>query len=251
MAWISEVAGALLLGHMERLRRYARNYSFLSASVTHPTPPDQGKLIPYPLIAQQSSLPSLSETQAFKLRQLSLLSIFSSPPPASSQPSNPPQPSNLEYQYLLTQLSLPTTRALESLLVASISASLISGTLNPLSQRADISSVAPLRDLPPNSLPTLVSSFEAWEARCGSVLSELEARVQEVKKEARGKAEKQRFYDGVREELIEVVEGPEKDKGKGKGDGGGAAAGREKKRGVSGAGEGKEGRKRGGLFGRR
>ena len=83
------------------------------------------------------------------------------------------------------------------------------------------------------------------------MLSELEARVQEVKKESRIKAEKQRFYDGVREELVEVVEGPEKDKGKGKGDGGGGAAGREKKRGVSGAGEGKEGRKRGGLFGRR
>ena len=84
------------------------------------------------------------------------------------------------------------------------------------------------------------------------MLTELEARVQEVKKEARGKAEKQRFYEGVREELIEVVEGPERDKGKGKGDGGGSGnGGREKKRGVSGAGEGKEGRKRGGLFGRR
>lgn len=230
--------------------------------------------------AAKGSLPPLSDAQAFKLRQLTLISIFSASSSSSSQqqpqssfPSSPSPSSStttttttnpsLTYPHLLSRLSLPSPRALESLLIASLSNGLLSGTLNPLHQRADISSVAPLRDLPPNSIPSLTATFSAWETRCQNVLADLEARVVAVKQEAKVRAERKRVYEGVREDLIEGVAGggaeAETGKGKGKGDGsaGGAGSGGrgERKRGVSGetvsAGDGKSGRKRGGLFGRR
>ncbi|KAL8762966.1 MAG: hypothetical protein Q9184_001116 [Pyrenodesmia sp. 2 TL-2023] len=118
-----------------------------------------------------SDLPSLSPTQSHKLRQLSLLSLSTSP-------------SNLTYTALLTALSLPTIRAVEDLVISTIYAGLLTAKLNTQSQRVDVSSVSPLRDLRPGSIPTLASTLGAWEARCTSVLDELENQIREVKQKA-------------------------------------------------------------------
>ncbi|KAL8836700.1 MAG: hypothetical protein Q9170_002832 [Blastenia crenularia] len=121
--------------------------------------------------SSQSHLPKLSEQQAHKLRQLTLLSlsIF---------------PSNLTYPHLLQALFLPSVRALEDLVISSIYSGLLTAKLNTQSQRVDVSSVSPLRDLRPGSIPTLISSLDAWNTRCVSVLDDLENQVRDVKHKA-------------------------------------------------------------------
>lgn len=73
-------------------------------------------------------------------------------------------------------------------------------------------SVAPLRDLAPASVPTLISTLDDWESRCDNTLSEIEGRVQAIRDNAhvRGQVEARRkaTFEG------EVDKG-EDDKGRG------------------------------------
>lgn len=48
-----------------------------------------------------------------------------------------------------------------------------------------LSAVAPLRDLPPASIPAMLSTLDAWSARCVSTLADLEAQIEGVKADAR------------------------------------------------------------------
>ncbi|KAL8814617.1 MAG: hypothetical protein Q9223_006170, partial [Gallowayella weberi] len=112
------------------------------------------------------NLPPLSEAQAHKLRQLSLLSLSTSP-------------STLTYTHLLTALSLPSIRALEDLVISTIYAGLIVATLNTQSQRVDVSSVSPLRDLHPSRISQLITTLDTWNGRCVSVLDDLENQIKD------------------------------------------------------------------------
>jgi len=127
-----------------------------------------------PLIQKPTAtpnLPKLSPTQARKLRQLSLLTLATTP-------------SNLSYVHLQEALDLPTTRALEDLVISSIYAGLLTAKLDTLSQRVDVSSVAPLRDLKPGSIPHMVHILGDWDSRCVTVLEEIEGQVREVRRKA-------------------------------------------------------------------
>jgi COP9 signalosome complex subunit 7 len=92
--------------------------------------------------------------------------------------------SSLTYEHLLTALDLPTTRALEELITTAIYSGLITATLDPAHSLIAVTSVAPLRDLAPGSLPALQSTLQAWSQRCDSALADLEAQVEKVKREA-------------------------------------------------------------------
>ncbi|KAL5120411.1 hypothetical protein ACEQ8H_001701 [Pleosporales sp. CAS-2024a] len=116
-------------------------------------------------------LPKLSAQQHQKLLLLSLL------PLATSHRT-------LTYKHLLSALDLPTTRALEELITTAIYAGLITATLDPAHERISVTSVAPLRDLAPGSLPALQSTLRAWSRRCDAALTDLEAQVEKIKREA-------------------------------------------------------------------
>ncbi|KAL8944109.1 MAG: hypothetical protein Q9211_000700 [Gyalolechia sp. 1 TL-2023] len=135
------------------------------------------------------NLPQLSEPQAHKLRQLSLLSLSTSP-------------STLTYPYLLQALSLPSVRTLEDLVISSIYAGLLSAKLNTQSQRVDVSSVSPLRDLRPGSIPTLISALDSWNSRCVSVLDDLENQVREVKQKALTRRKKEERDEAAVDKLV-------------------------------------------------
>ncbi|KAL2039259.1 hypothetical protein N7G274_007927 [Stereocaulon virgatum] len=128
------------------------------------------------------NLPKLTLPQETKLRQLSLLSLCTSP-------------TNLTYVHLLSALDLPTVRALEDLVISTIYSGLLNAKLDTLSQRVDVSSVAPLRDLKPGSIPTMVSTFEDWDSRCVSVLADLEDQIREVKRKASNQRQRQAAHD--------------------------------------------------------
>ena len=144
------------------------------------------------------NLPKLSNVQEQKLRQLTLISLSTSP-------------STLTYPHLLSELSLPTTRALEDLVISSIYAGLLTAKLDTLSQRVDVSSVAPLRDLKPGSVPRMVSVLEDWDLRCVCVLGEIEGQVREIKR----KAQEQRRRETEHEKAVAKKMGESED-GKGK-----------------------------------
>ena len=144
------------------------------------------------------NLPKLSTVQEQKLRQLTMLSLSASP-------------SNLTYAHLLSELSLPTTRALEDLVISCIYAGLLTAKLDILSQRVDVSSVAPLRDLKPGSVPRMVSVLEDWDGRCVTVLGEIEGQVREIRR----KAQEQKRRETEHEKAVAKRMGENED-GKGK-----------------------------------
>ncbi|KAJ6126881.1 COP9 signalosome complex subunit 7 [Penicillium sp. IBT 18751x] len=128
-------------------------------------------------------LPKLSIEQTLKLRLLSLLSLSATVKP-------------LTYQSLMTALSLSSTAELESLVTTAIYASLISARLSPATTppTVNVTSVAPLRDVRPQSLPRMVSLLTQWEARCGEVVSDLEAEIARIKENAEKRHAKERTY---------------------------------------------------------
>jgi COP9 signalosome complex subunit 7 len=138
------------------------------------------------------NLPKLSAEQSLKLRLLSLLTLATTTKP-------------LTYQTLMKSLSLPTTADLESLVTTAIYANLISARLSPASTppTINVTSVAPLRDVQPQSLPQMVTLLTEWESRCGEVVTDLETEIARVKTNAQKRFAKEKAY---RERLEEMVQ---------------------------------------------
>ncbi len=139
--------------------------------------------------AATPNLPSLSDAQAHKLRQLSLLSLSTSP-------------TALTYTHLLTALSLSSTRALENLVISTIYAGLLVAKLDTKSQRVDVSSISPLRDLRPAKVPELMSTLDTWNGRCVSVLEDLENHIKEVRQKALERRKREQRDEGAVEKLV-------------------------------------------------
>ncbi|KAF2006704.1 hypothetical protein P154DRAFT_517737 [Amniculicola lignicola CBS 123094] len=117
------------------------------------------------------SLPKLSAQQHQKLLLLSLLPLSRSH-------------ATLTYAALQSSLDLPTVRALEELLTTAIYSGLLTATLDPAHSLVNVTSIAPLRDLAPGSLPSLQATLQIWSQRCDSALADLEAQVVQVKQAA-------------------------------------------------------------------
>ncbi|KAF2454599.1 hypothetical protein BDY21DRAFT_291106 [Lineolata rhizophorae] len=136
--------------------------------------------------AEKPRLPRLSEKQQNKLRLLSLLTLAAGSS-APNQPSNagalsPDAP--LSYPTLQSALDLPSPASLESLVTTAIYSSLLTGTLNPATRTVAITSVAPLRDLRPGSVPALLDTVASWSARCDAALADLDAEMEAVRARA-------------------------------------------------------------------
>lgn len=70
------------------------------------------------------------------------------------------------------------------MVISAIYAGLISGALDPYNKAVLVSSVSPLRDLPPNSIPSMLSTLNAWSTRCSSTLADLEKQIASIKSDA-------------------------------------------------------------------
>lgn len=144
-----------------------------------------------------AELPKLSAQQHQKLLLLSLLPLSHSH-------------ATLTYTHLQSALDLPTARALEELITSAIYAGLLTATLDPAHSRVSVTSISPLRDLAPGSLPQLQSTLATWSTRCDAALADLEAQVEGVKRSA-GEREKLRRK---KERAIEVQTSDDKGAGK-------------------------------------
>ncbi|KAK7953448.1 hypothetical protein PG988_014142 [Apiospora saccharicola] len=136
------------------------------------------------------NLPTLNEQQVLKLRQLSLLTLAKNP-------------HNLSYASLQSALGLNDARALEDLVISAIYADLITAQLDPHNQVVHISSVSPLRDLAPNSIPAMLASLQEWSDRCTSTLAGLEAQIAAIKDTAAQKHSEKKAWASKTEDLIE------------------------------------------------
>ncbi|KAH9863650.1 hypothetical protein J1614_009582 [Plenodomus biglobosus] len=147
----------------------------------------------------QPNLPKLSAQQHQKLLLLSLLPLSHSH-------------KTLTYKHLLAALDLPTTRALEELITTAIYSGLITATLDPAHSLVSVTSISPLRDLAPGSLPALQTTLQSWSQRCDYALAHLQAQVDNVKKEAVDREKIRR----KKERAIEAALQAEGEKGNGK-----------------------------------
>ncbi|KAF2758657.1 PCI-domain-containing protein [Pseudovirgaria hyperparasitica] len=130
-------------------------------------------------VANQDTLPKLSEAQTKKLKLLSLISLSTSH-------------ESLKYPALQASLDLPSQRALESHITDAIYAGLVTGTMDPLHQLVHITSVAPLRDLAPGSVPQLQKSLAAWSTRCEDALKELDIQAAHIRSQAKIREDRRR-----------------------------------------------------------
>jgi COP9 signalosome complex subunit 7 len=145
------------------------------------------------------SLPALDAPQNLKLRQLTLLTLASPfAPPKSTQTQN-----NLTYASLLAALDLTSSTELESLITTSIYSDLLTARLAPTSTppAVQILSVAPLRDLRPQSLPALLQILQTWESRCSSVVNDLETQIADI----RETASKRAIQERKRQDLVDTL----------------------------------------------
>ncbi|KAL2820198.1 hypothetical protein BDW59DRAFT_150868 [Aspergillus cavernicola] len=140
---------------------------------------------------QTPDLPSLNEEQARKLRLLSLLSLAATIKP-------------ITYEILIKLLSLSAPSDLETLVTAAIYASLITARLSPATTppTVNVTSVAPLRDVEPTSLPTMISTLTAWESRCGSVINDIEAEIAKIRADSAQRRTKEHARVVVIEKIL-------------------------------------------------
>lgn len=140
--------------------------------------------------AQTPGLPPLNDAQALKLRQLSLLTM------ARDKDA-------LKYDVLMSGLQLQTKSELESLVVSAVYAGLITAKLDPAHGIVRVSSVSPLRDLAPGTVPDLINELHQWYDRCRSALDDLDAEIATIRQTAATRVTEKSEWDSKMQRLIE------------------------------------------------
>lgn len=136
----------------------------------------------------------MNEAQHAKLRELSLLTYAKFP-------------HNLTYDNLMELLLVKTVPELEEVVMTAIYNNLIHGRLDPHGQRVCVTSVAPLRDVPPSDTENLKDILKEWSDRCTSTLSDLERQIQLIKTESYNRRKQQDEWDEFYDELLREGEG--------------------------------------------
>ncbi|KAI1261451.1 PCI domain-containing protein [Xylariaceae sp. FL1019] len=139
---------------------------------------------------QDLTLPKLDETQTAKLRRLSLLSLAKNP-------------KNLTYAALKKALDLPDTSALERLVVDAVYAGLLDARLDQHSGIVNVSSVAPLRDPDPKTIPDIAVSLRSFERRCQSAFDDIQAQIEAIKDAAAKRHAEKKARDQHQAKLID------------------------------------------------
>lgn len=148
-----------------------------------------------------ADLPPLNEQQTLKLRQLSLLTLAKNP-------------QSLSYASLQHALGLRDARAVEDLVISAIYADLIQAQLDPRNQAVLVSSVSPLRDLAPGSIPSMLANLQEWSSRCTSTLADLEAQIQAIKETAAARHLEKKQWEEKSAKLVaeqKATDGKDKD----------------------------------------
>ncbi|RDA82869.1 hypothetical protein CP532_4226 [Ophiocordyceps camponoti-leonardi (nom. inval.)] len=148
-------------------------------------------------LALASELPSLNDAQILKLRQLSLLTLAR-------------DRENLSYDRLQQALNVSSARQLEDLVIKAVYQDLLSATLDPARQTVRVTSVAPLRDLRPGSIPDLISALNKWSSRCTDTLGAIEGNMSKIRSTAVARAADERADKENLRRLMAELREPDK-----------------------------------------
>eukprot|EP00123_Amoebidium_parasiticum_P009120 comp19260_c1_seq1/m.22059 comp19260_c1_seq1/g.22059 ORF comp19260_c1_seq1/g.22059 comp19260_c1_seq1/m.22059 type:complete len:255 (-) comp19260_c1_seq1:223-987(-) len=157
----------------------------------------------YSTYVGQQDMPTLSDKQALKLRQLTIVSLSSSS-------------KVLAYDQLLRALGLANVRALEDVIIEGVYAGVFRATLDQAGQRLEIE-WAIGRDLRPGQLQEMIQQLLRWSGTCETMLSVLDEHMARANTAKAGEVQRQAELD--RE--VERVKSALKDR---KGDDGGGRA---------------------------
>ena len=148
---------------------------------------------------ETADLPKLSPVQIQKLRQLTLLTLSSPFLPIQDPKVNP-----LSYPYLIKALGLTNTHELESLVTSTIYAGLLTARLSPNSTPpyVQVTAVAPVRDLRPQSLPAILQILQTWEGRCTSTIADLESHISQIRTTASDRTALSRKRQGIVDQAV-------------------------------------------------
>ncbi|KFA62091.1 hypothetical protein S40285_06783 [Stachybotrys chlorohalonatus IBT 40285] len=155
----------------------------------------------YQAYQETPDLPALSDAQLLKLRQLSLLSLAR-------------DRDNLSYAALQKSLGLTSTRQLEDLVISAVYAGLLHATLDPAREAVQLSSVAPLRDLQPGSIPQMLSILNNWSERCDSTLGHLDDQIKSIRAAAAARETQRHTAEKKMQALVTSTRDAEKSTGK-------------------------------------
>lgn len=67
--------------------------------------------------------------------------------------------------------------------------------------------MAPLRDVPPASIPQIVATLREWEGRCDETLAELEGQIRKIREDATRRAKEEREWKEKVERLVSAAAG--------------------------------------------
>jgi COP9 signalosome complex subunit 7 len=93
----------------------------------------------------------------------------------------------------------------EDLVITAIYAGLLHATLDPARQAISVTSVAPLRDLAPGTIPDMISALQNWAGRCQSTLGDLEEQIKSIRDAATLREREKRASDKKLQILVESV----------------------------------------------
>lgn len=94
---------------------------------------------------------------------------------------------------------------MEDLVITAIYAGLLHATLDPARQAVSVTSVAPLRDLAPGTIPDMISALQNWAGRCQSTLGDLEEQIGNIRDAATVREREKRASDKKLQALVESV----------------------------------------------
>lgn len=103
----------------------------------------------------------------------------------------------------MAALGLQTPRELEDLVISAVYAGLVTATLDPYHKLVVVSSVSPLRDLEPQSIPVMISTLDEWSTRCSSTLLDLENQIAGIKSEALKRHKEEQEWAAEVERLVD------------------------------------------------
>jgi COP9 signalosome complex subunit 7 len=94
----------------------------------------------------------------------------------------------------MSALSISTSSELESLVITAVYSSLITARLSPTTNppSVNVTSIAPLRDVRPQTVSAMISILSEWEGRCGQAFNKIEAEITNIRVQAAKNREKER-----------------------------------------------------------
>lgn len=113
--------------------------------------------------------------------------------------------SNLSYDALQKALGLGSARELEELVITAIYAGLLHATLDPARQAVQVTSIAPLRDLAPGTIPYMISDLQCWADRCQSTLMDLEEQMNGIRAAAIARETEKRASEALFQGVVDSL----------------------------------------------